>query len=331
MKTSRPTLQDIADRLGITTMTVSRYFRNPSSVAQTTQDKIAAVVEELGYIQNRVPAIMSQSSSKIIGVVLSSLSNQVFASLVQGIESVTKKHGYEVIIAHTDYDELEEEKKIAMLLSYRVDAMVLTETNHSARTIKMIEQAGIPVVEAMELPDRPVDMAVGLDHQITAYEVVNKVIEKGRKSVVFLGACYDTRTSLRLKGYCRAVTEAGLDVKHISTKEHTSFSKGGELLAQALSEYPDVDAVFCTNDDIAIGAMMYCAQKQISVPKEISVVGYNALDIGQAVLPKLTSVETPRYAIGKKSAELLLSSLNGEHIEQKVYDLGYRLTDGATL
>jgi LacI family gluconate utilization system Gnt-I transcriptional repressor len=328
---SRATLQDIADLVGITKMTVSRYLRDPSSVAQVTQAKIAAAVEELGYIQNRVPAMLSKSSSKAIGIILPSLSNQVFANLVQGIEMVTKAHGYDTLIAHTGYNEEEEEYKIAALLSYQVDGLILTETNHTARTRQMLTQVGIPVVETMELPANPIDMAVGLDHEKTAFEVVNKMIAAGKRHIVYLGARLDTRTQLRMQGYSRAMSHAGLESKHISTKQHSSFTMGGELLAQALIDNPDIDGIFCTNDDIAIGAMMYCAHHNIAIPQQISVIGYNALDIGQAIIPKLTSVETPRFEIGKKSAELLLEALSGTPPEQKVYDLGYRLTEGQTL
>ncbi|QXO17554.1 MULTISPECIES: LacI family DNA-binding transcriptional regulator [Vibrio] len=328
---TRPTLQDIADQVGITKMTVSRYLRDPGSVAQKTQQKIAAVIEELGYIQNRVPAILSKSSSRAIGIILPSLSNQVFAHLVQGIESVTKQAGYDTLIAHTGYSSKEEEEKIAALLSYRVDGLILTETNHTERTLQMLRSAAVPVVETMEIPACPIDMAVGLDHEQTSYEVVQEMLARGRKNIVYLGARLDTRTRLRMQGYERAMRDAGLEPQQISTGEHSSFTIGGVLLEKALAQCPQLDAIFCTNDDVAIGAMMYCAHKGIEVPKQIAVVGYNALDIGQAIIPKLTSVETPRFAIGKKSAELLLAALAGEEAEQKVYDLGYRLTIGDSL
>ncbi|MBY7961769.1 LacI family DNA-binding transcriptional regulator [Vibrio fluvialis] len=328
---TRPTLQDIADQVGITKMTVSRYLRDPNSVAQKTQEKIAAVIDELGYIQNRVPAILSKSSSRAIGIILPSLSNQVFAHLVQGIEAVTKAAGYDTLIAHTGYSSKEEEEKIAALLSYRVDGLILTETNHTDRTLQMLNSAGIPVVETMEIPLSPIDMAVGLDHEQTSYEVVQNMIARGKKHIVYLGARLDTRTRLRMKGYERAMQNAGLEPLQVSTGEHSSFTLGGALLEKALREQPQLDAIFCTNDDVAIGAMMYCAHKGIKVPEQIGVVGYNALDIGQAIIPKLTSVETPRFEIGKKSAELLLAALSGETVEQKVFDLGYRLTEGDSL
>ncbi|NAW69782.1 substrate-binding domain-containing protein [Vibrio sp. V27_P1S3P104] len=329
-KKTRPTLQDIADQVGMTKMTVSRYLRDPSSVAEKTQKKISQVIESIGYIHNRVPSIMSKSSSRAIGIILPSLSNQVFAHLVQGIEEVTQAAGYDTLIAHTGYNVQVEESKIAAFLSYRVDALILTETNHTERALQMLKSAGIPVVETMEIPTQPIDMAVGLNHEQISYEVIQQLIARGRKKIIYLAARLDTRTKLRMQGYQRAMEEAGLLPIQVSTGEHSSFTLGGELLQQALEQYPDMDAIFCTNDDLAIGAMMYCSHHGIAVPQKIAVVGYNALDIGQAIIPKLTSVETPRFAIGKKSAELLLTALSGQSVEPKVYDLGYRLTPGAS-
>lgn len=324
----RPTLQDIADKIGITKMTVSRYLRNPNSVAANTRSKIAVEIEAMGYIQNRAPAMLSKSSSRAIGILLPSLSNQVFAQFTQGIEAITKPHGYETLIAHFGYSASEEEAKVASLLSYQVDGLILTETSHTTRTLQMIRKADIPVVEAMELPDSPIDMAVGLDHRAAAYQVVSQMLTSGKTNIAYFGARLDTRTQLRMQGYTQAVEAHGLKPIYILTDEHSSFSIGASLLKQALSKYKALDGAFCTNDDIAVGVMMAAQQKGIEVPKQLAVVGNNALDIGKIMSPPLTSIESPRYDIGKKSAELLISALKGDRSEQRVFDLGYRISSG---
>ncbi|QFU23183.1 LacI family DNA-binding transcriptional regulator [Shewanella eurypsychrophilus] len=327
----RPTLQDIADKIGITKMTVSRYLRDPSSVATKTQQKIATEIEATGYIQNRAPTMLSKSSSKAIGILLPSLSNQVFARFTQGIEEITKAHGYETLIAHFGYSELEEEAKVASLLSYQVDGLILTETSHTARTLQMIRTAGIPVVEAMELPQTPIDMAVGLDHHEAAYKIVTQMLKSGKKQIAYFGARLDSRTKLRMQGYTQAVEAMGHKPIYVLTKEHSSFSIGASLLEQALKQHPGLDGAFCTNDDIAVGIMMAAQQKGIEVPKQLSIVGNNALNIGTVMSPALTSIDSPRYEIGKKSAELIISALTGVPSEQKVYDLGYSISAGGSL
>lgn len=330
-KKNRATLQDVADKVGVTKMTVSRYMRNPDSVAEKTRLKIAEAIEQTGYIENRAPAMLSKSSSNAIGILLPSLSNQIFASFVQGIETVTKAHGYETLLAHFSYDETEEEHKIASLLSYQVDGLILTESHHTQRTLQMIKNAGIPVVETMELPENPIDMAVGLDHEDASYHVVKQMLDSGKTTIAYFGARLDTRTKLRMQGYDRAMHEAGYEPKHILTGEHSSFSLADGLLERALEMYPNLDGVFCTNDDIAIGTLLSAQRRQIRVPEQLAVVGYNALDIGQTISPTLTSVDTPRFEIGEKSAQLLIARLKGEAVEETVVDMGYRISQGESV
>ena len=322
------TLQDIADELGITKMTVSRYFREPERVAKATRERIANIVETQGFVQNRAPALMSKAISKTIGVVIPSLSNQVFSSLVEGVESITQPAGFDILLAHTGYDPRVEERKVAMLLSYRVDGLILCETTHTPKTINMIKQSGIPAVEAMEIPDAPLDMAVGMDHRQASYETVSEMLKRDCRHVIYLAARLDNRTRLRQQGYEQAMWEAGLTPSSVATPFHSSFTQGQALMRQALDNYSRVDGVFCTNDDLAIGAMQYCMEKGIRIPADMAVVGFNALDIGQAMKPKLTSVVTPREEMGNKSAQLLIDAVNGKRSATSTYDLGYSLTNG---
>ena len=327
----RPTLQDIADKVGVTKMTVSRYMRSPASVAATTREKIADAIETLGYIKNRVPAILSKSSSKTIGVLVPSLSNQVFADLVQGVEDVAGEQGYDTLIAHTGYSESVEEEKVALMLSYQVDGLILTETQHSSRTLQMLSQAGIPVVETMEIPATPIDMAVGLDHQAAAFAMVSAIIASGKQHVAYLAARMDSRTLLRKAGYEKAMKQAGLEPATVATLAHSSFTLGGELLDQALAQYPDTDAVFCTNDDIAVGVMLRCKHLGLRVPEDMAVAGYNGLNIGEAMTPLLTSVITPRAEMGRVSASNILQSLRGERPNAPVTELPWSINRGFTV
>lgn len=327
-KKLRPSLQDIADRVGITKMTVSRFMRHPEMVSEQTRLKISTAVKESGYIHNRAPAMLAQASSKAIAILLPSLSNQVFANFTQGVEFITNQRGYEVLISHFAYNEQTEERKVAAMLSYHVDGIILTGTTHTEQTQKMLRMANIPVVEAMELTENPIDMVVGLDHELAAYTAVKAMLTSGKKNVAYFGARLDNRTQLRIQGYDRAISEFGAKKYHFLTQQHSSYTLGKELLEQALLQCPSLDAVFCTNDDIAIGTILACNRMGIIVPGEIAVIGYNALDIGQAITPTLTSINTPRYKIGEKSAKILLDSIEGKPSKQKIFDLGFTLARG---
>ena len=149
-KNKRPTLQDVADLVGVTKMTVSRFLRNPEQVSVPLQTKIAEALEDLGYIPNRAPDILSKSKSHAIGVLLPSLTNQVFAEVIRGIESILEPAGYQTMLAHYGYSKEAEESRIATLLSYGVDGLIISESYHTERVRKMLSVAGIPVIEIMD-------------------------------------------------------------------------------------------------------------------------------------------------------------------------------------
>ncbi|KMN33459.1 MULTISPECIES: substrate-binding domain-containing protein [unclassified Chromobacterium] len=330
-KPRRPSLQDIADKVGTSKMTVSRYLRDANQVSDATGQRIAHAMEQLGYIPNRVPDLLARAKSRAIGVLLPSMSNQVFSSLVHGIEAVTRDADYHTLYGHYCYDIEQETRQVEQLLSFQVDGLILCETLHSERTLRMLQVAAIPVVEVMELPATPVDLAVGLDHQAAAEDMTRLMIERGKRRIAYLAARLDRRTRLRAAGYRAAMEQAGLEPLEIQTEQHSSFQLGGEMLRQALEQAPDLDGVFCTNDDIAAGALLAAQAMQLAVPQRLAVAGFNALDIGDALHPVLASVVTPREAIGRLAAQRLLGRIHGQRYADAVVDLGYTLRQGGSI
>ena len=330
-RSKRLALTHIAREVGVTSMTVSRYLRAPDLVAQSTGMKIQVVLDRLGYVPSRVPDILSNASSKAIGVLVPSLSNQVFSAVIQGIESVTEPAGYQIMLAHYGYDKEVEERRIASLISYQVDGFILSECDHTDKTLRMLECVGVPVIEVMDTSAEPIDMSVGLDHQLAGETMVRRIVDAGRKNIVFFAARMDMRVRQRLKGYEKVMAERGCKPVVFSTPEHSSFTKGAELVAQALAADPTIDGIFCCNDDLAIGAMMECQRRFIAIPEQIAIAGFNALDIGKSISPKLASIDTPRFEIGQKAAEVLLEKLKGVEREQRIYDLGFSVYEGESL
>lgn len=330
-KKKRPTLQDVADRVGVTKMTVSRYLKDPAQVSAAAQEKIAEALDVLGYIRNRAPDILSNAKSHAIGVLLPSLTNQVFAEVLRGIEQVTEAVGYQTMLAHYGYSAKVEEERIASLLSYNVDGLILSESYHTARTLKMIETAGVPVVEIMDVCSSCIEQAVGIDNIAAARAMVEAMIERGYRHIVYFGARQDVRTLQRQQGYAAAMQLHGLMPRSLLTERSSSYSLGADLLAEALDKYPELDGIFCTNDDLAVGAIFECQRRGIAVPGRIGVAGFHGHDIGQAMVPKLASVITPRKDMGRIAAERLLSRLRGEPVGERTVDVGFELKLGESL
>ena len=330
-KTKRSSLQDIADAVGMTKMTVSRYLKNPEKVSQVTRTKITEAIELLGYIPNKAPDLLSNAKSYSIGVLVPSLTNQVFAQVIRGIEEVLEPAGYQTMLAHYGYSPEIEEKRVEYLLSYHVDGLILSETIHTERTRQMIKMAGIPVIEIMDINHPPIQYSIGFDNIKAAFDMTNALINKGYKNIVYLGARLDVRTKLKLQGYKNAMEQNGLTPHSILTDKPSSYTLGERLLLQTRERYPATDCVFCTNDDLAVGAIYACQKNNITIPTQMAVAGFHGHDIGQAMVPQLASVITPRQRIGNLAGEKLLSAIDSKQDianQDQVVDVGYKINLG---
>ena len=331
VKKKRPTLQDIADRVGATKMTVSRCLRDPTTVSEGLRERIFSVAEQVGYIPNRAPDLLSRATSHSIGLLVPSLSNQVFADVLVGIEEVTEPLGYHLMLAHYGYSPELEERSLASLLSYNVDGLILSDSHHTARTCRMLETAGIPTVEIMDSLSKPLHQAVGYDNVRAAYDMISEMIRQGRRRIVYLAVRLDQRTRQREEGYRRAMAEHGLDPLTLHRSQRSSYSVGAALLNEILVEHPDTDGIFCTNDDVAVGAYFECLRQGVAVPQRMAIAGFHGHDVGQVMSPRLASVITPRRDIGRRAATELMARIQGKALQEPVIDLGYRIEPGMTL
>ncbi|WP_158780754.1 gluconate operon transcriptional repressor GntR [Pantoea sp. BAV 3049] len=331
MKKKRPVLQDVADRVGITKMTVSRYLRNPAQVSVALQSRIAEALDDLGYIPNRAPDILSNSTSRAIGVLLPSLTNQVFADVLRGIEAVTDAAGYQTMLGHFGYSAEKEELQMRSLLGWNIDGLILTERTHTPASLRMIETAGIPVLEMMDSVSPCLDMAVGFDNVEAARQMTLAILKKGYRHTVYLGARLDERTLLKHQGYEKAMRESGLEPHSIMMEAASSFSMGGTLLLEAQKRHPATDSLFCTNDDLAVGAMFECQRQGLRVPDDMAIAGFHGHDITQVVTPKLATVFTPREKMGREAAALLLTRIRGEQTGTEPIDVGFTISEGGSI
>lgn len=330
MKDKRISLQDIANLTGVTKMTVSRYLRNPEQISEKNREKIAKVLKDIHYIPNLAPQIMLGSRSHSIGIVIPSFKNQIFLEVLAGIESVASTHHYQTIITNYNYDKHLEEEKIINLLSYNIDALVLMEKQHTKTTLQYLETANIPVIELMDITKDFFDIQVGFDNERAAYEMTLQMIASGKKNIIYFNSVASARDSQRYNGYQRAMKQSKLKPHQIIPDAISSIDLGKSLFHQAIQEYPNMDGVFCTNDDMAVGVLLECQNYNISVPEQIAIAGFHGLEIGRANIQKIATVVTPRFEIGKIAIELLLKRLNGEQVKNSI-NLDYQIDKGQTI
>lgn len=322
------TLKDVAAKAGVSAITVSRVINQPEKVSEPLRQRVQVVIDALGYIPNQFASSLASAKSHVIGVVIPSLSNIVFNEVLRGVYKVAGKSGYKVLLADTHYSPLEEEKMVRTLLSQTPQGMIVTGGDQTRACRTMLEKAQIPVVQIMELLGDPIDMNIGFSHWQAGYDIVNQLLASGYAQIGFIGARMDPRVQQRMQGYKAAMEQAGKSWQGLlmTTPEPSSIELGGELLKSLLAETGGaLDAVFCCNDDLALGALFESQRMNIRVPTQLAICGFNDIEASQFVNPSLTSVRTPRYEMGVTATEMIVRVLAGEDIKEKTINTGFEL------
>ncbi len=323
----RPTIADVALRAGVGAITVSRALREPERVSPELRRQVAAAVDELGYVPDRNARALASARADVIGVLVPSLTNNVFAEVVRGIYDGLGDSHLQVQIGNTHYLGLEEERLLQVFLSQRPSALIVSGIDQTPAARALLENAGCPVVQIMETGPDPVDMMVGFSHFEGGRAVARHLAEAGYRNIGFIGARMDPRSQRRLAGYRAAMEEAGIfDPRFVTTTTvPSSVSLGRELLREARAKMPALDAVFCNNDDLALGVLFECHGGGHAVPSAIGIAGFNDLEMMKAAFPSITSVRTHRYEIGKRAVGMARAAIAGDRPPQRTVDVGFVL------
>lgn len=323
----RPTIADVARKAGVGAITVSRALREPERVSEELRRQIQAAVDELGYVPDPNARALASARAEVFGVLVPSLTNNVFAEVVRGIYDSLSDSPFRIQLGNTHYSGLEEERLLQLFGSQRPAALIVAGIDQTPTSRKLLENAGCPVVQVMETGPDPVDMMVGFSHLDGGRTATEHLIEMGYRRIGFIGARMDPRSQRRLAGYRAAMEKAGLfDPRLITTTPLlSSVPLGRELFRDALAKMPTLDGVFCNNDDIALGVLFECHRASIDVPKTIGIVGFNDLDMMQVAFPSITSIRTYRYEIGRRAVAMALAAIAGDRPQERVVDLGFEL------
>jgi LacI family gluconate utilization system Gnt-I transcriptional repressor len=252
----------------------------------------------------------------------------VFTDVLRGIYDVMGSSGYKVLLVDTHYSPLEEEKMIRTLLSQAPEALIITGGDQTKTCHNLLQKARVPLVQIMEILPEPLDMNVGFSHWQAGYDVALHLLHEGYRRIGFMGARMDPRVQQRMQGFKKALEDAGKFWKNfvVTTPEPSSIEMGGELFKSLLAATNGVvDAIFCANDDLALGALFESQRMNIKVPSDLALCGFNDIEASRFVNPSLTSVQVGRYEMGVKAAEMVINRLNGKLDEPKVVDMGYQI------
>ena len=326
-KDGRPRMEDVARVAGVALVTVSRAINTPGKLSAKTLAAIEKAIDQLGFVPNLMAGNLASKRSRIIAALVPTISNSLFADTVDGLAEVLAAQGYQLLLGQTRYHVAEETALISAFLGRRVDGIVLTgATQDNAARIRL-KKAGIPIVETWDLPEKPIDMAIGFDNEKIGRDVASYLIGKGYHHLGFFGSI-EERSMKRMKGFTDEVTRRGhCIVAQEVVNPPSSLADGARMLSKLVARAPNVRAIFCSNDTMAAGALFECTRQGWAVPERIAIIGFADLPISAASIPNLTTVHIGRKEMGIRAGKMLLSRLDGVVHPETTIDMGFTIME----
>ena len=327
----RVRLIDVARSAGVSTMTASRVLRGEQTVATASRDAVHAAAARLGYVPNQVAGSLRSQRSGIIAVIVPTLTGSVFAETIRGISDTFEVHDYQLMIGESSYDIEREEKVISALVQRRPDAIIVVGVKHTPLAQTLLRSVGVPIVEIWDETTHPIDSVVGFSNFRAAYEMTEGLLRKGYKNLgLATGPVIPgNRAGERTEGYLAALKDAGMAPGPSIVVPYYHFLdsslKGGAVVADFLTQEVTLDCLFCTNELIAIGAVVACTRRGVQVPSDVAIAGFGDVEAASIITPDLTTVRIRGFEMGRRAAEILISRLLGETSEPKMEDVGYEI------
>lgn len=326
-------MEDVARVAGVSAITISRVIHHPEKVADSTRERVLAAIETTGYIPNSIAGSLASNQTRVIGVLVPTVTNSIFADTIDGLTDELSAEGYQLLLGATGYSLEKESHLISAIVAQRPAGLVVTGLQHLPAAETLLRAARIPIVETWNVDGQPIDMTVGFSNFNACYAMVERLAARGAHRIAYVGAPTraNDRATQRLAGYRAAVAALGLDATPDLVREGKfSFHSGAEALVHLLDTRPDVDAIFCGNDILALGALFECQRRGIRVPADLAIAGFDDVELAASVTPALTTVRIPRYEIGREAARRILRRLRDTGVSEPTADLGFEIIERET-
>ncbi|MCB9452849.1 MAG: LacI family DNA-binding transcriptional regulator [Anaerolineaceae bacterium] len=301
------TLKDVAQKAGVSRSTVSRALNNTGRMTEETRNHIKTIAAEMGYVPNFLAQSLHETRTRTIGVVITSISNPFISELVEGIEEVADNSGYTIILGASKFDPEKEIKTILKFYQRRVDGIIVQAAHLTNFDDRRLESIDIPIVLINDEINIGTYNNVSTDSRVEVKKAVNYLFSIGHRHIGYIGSSLRMHSNRnRRMGYEDAHEENGqpINESHIfSLPMMSDYETGRKILDRVLDT--NVTAVFCYCDMIAIGLMNACRERGVSVPDNLSVVGFDNIDQASQFYPPLTTVHQPKFELGRRAMRLI--------------------------
>lgn len=309
----RVTIKDIANKAGVSLGTISNVINGNASVRPAMRKRVLDAIRALGYEPSLLARSLRQNRTAMIGMVIPDITNPFFPAVVRGVEDVAFQNSFRLVLCNTDNDNNKEESYLRDLRSYRTAGLILIPSEHS-RTISIIDRES--EVPAVCLDRRPEDWrgdSVTADNTQGVFAATTHLIKLGHQAIAMIIGTLQLRNAAeRLEGFRMALRKARIQVdpEYIQEGQFDRFS-GYEKMRILLQQRPQPTAVVCGNDLIALGVFSALREAGLRCPEDISVVGFDDIELSELTDPSLTTVFQPGYQMGARGAALLLKRIQG--------------------
>jgi LacI family transcriptional regulator, gluconate utilization system Gnt-I transcriptional repressor len=322
----RVTLDDVARVAQVTSITVSRFLREPHKLAPETAERVRAALQQTAYVPHKQAGHLASGRSSMVAALIPNVGHSIFGETVQGLAERLQGAGYELLIAATGYSLDREEEQLRAVLGWLPAAVVVTGRQHTAGTIALLQQArdgGMPVVEMWDHQRGRHEFAqVGFSHAAVGLAMAQHLLERGHQHVAYVHTPVtdDLRAHERGDAFAREARRGGAQVELLQTSAPDAFDAGREALQWLIGTQPaaaasshgtraGVTALAFANDHLAAGALLHARRIGIAVPQDLALLGFGDFPIARQLDPPLSTVRPPRHEIGFEAARQVVTAL----------------------
>ena len=330
----RAKIEDVAREAKVSIMSVSRAMRGVEGLSAAKRAEILKIAKKIGYEPNSVAGSLAAANTTLIGISVPTLEDAVFGEIFDGMRPIFNRSGFQTVFDTTEYQVKREEDWIDRMISWRPAGIVLSGVDHSKASRRKLIGSGIPTLEIWDYSDNPIDLCVGVDHYQTGKEMAEYLLKLGYQNPAYVGVEYqrDRRADKRLDGFQDTFADAGFKLTaKVRLEEAVSFEAGKLGVARVFeTAITAPDVIYFLNDHMAVGGLMECEARGISIPDSIGIVGFNGLNINNVLANPITTMITPRNLMGSTAASLLVARILNVETE-KCVSLPVELFSGKTV
>lgn len=310
-----PTIRDVAKKAEVSVATVSRVLNQSAPVKEDTRQRVLNAIKESGFTSNAIARSLSTKKSVTIGVIVPAITNPVFAQSTRGIQNFSNAYGYSILLGNSDYSSDAEDRLIEVFHEKRVEGILLTCSNIHHNYVQRLKEVLLPTVLLYNtFFDNELNF-VTINNYQAAYEIVEHLVKLGHRRIGMIAGRFDMsdRSLVRAQAFRACLKDNGIpDHPLYLIETDLSFEGGRRAMEILLDVIPPLTGIFCSNDFMAMGAMKKIREKGLGIPEDISIVGFDDIEMASYFSPELTTIRQPAYEMGLKGAELLFKISSGD-------------------